>query len=94
MSEGGGVKDIDLHLLPRVSKAGIETQYCAIQVRSMYRPIHILRAVWYLILYSTIFYTMQMVLYWSNTCVHLVLGYLLASGHWSWHLSPCGSQVT
>ena len=43
---------IDLHLLPWVSKAGIETRYRAIQVRSKYRPIHILGAIWYLIPYS------------------------------------------
>ena len=43
---------IDLHLLPRVSKTGIETRYRAIQVRSGYRPIHILGVVWYFIPYS------------------------------------------
>ena len=43
---------IDLHLFPRVSMAGIETRYRAIQVRSGYRPIHILGVVWYFIPYS------------------------------------------
>ena len=58
---------IDLHILPRVSKAGIEPRYHAIQVQSKYHPIHILRAVWYLIPYSyQSFYTRQMVLYRSK----------------------------
>ena len=85
---------IDLHLLPQVSKAGIETRYCAIQVRSVYSPIHILRVVWYLIPYSyqysipgkwcyiglTLVHTKMI----AKECFNWMVPHFLGNDHWKW----------